>query len=158
MNRDLVKNDVIVLGLGNPLMSDEGIGCLLVEYFLRQSDKFPNVEFLDAGTGGMSLLHLIAERKKVILIDCAYMGTPPGSIKRFTPDEVKSVKALAHQSLHETDILKILGLAKQLKQHPQKVIIFGIEPENIKPGQVLSETLAARIDDYIAVVSQELTL
>jgi len=158
MNRDLVKNDVIVLGLGNPLMSDEGIGCFLVEHFLRQSDKFPNVQFLDAGTGGMSLLHLITERKKVILIDCACMGAPPGSIKRFTPDEVKSVKTLAHQSLHEADILKILDLAKQLKQYPQQVIIFGIEPENINPGQVLSEALTEKMDDYIAVISQELTL
>jgi hydrogenase maturation protease len=152
-----VKKKILVLGLGNPLMADEGIGCRIIERFLTQVDKYPDIDFIDAGTGGMSLLHLIADRRKVILIDCAYMGTKPGTIKRFTPNDVKSIKKLAHQSLHEVDILKVLDLSRQLGQYPDEIIIFGIEPEEIKPKQKLSEILAKKLDDYTAAVSKELS-
>ncbi len=153
-----MKKTIAVLGLGNPLMADEGIGCRIIGQFLTQADKYPDIDFIDAGTGGMSLLHLIAERQKVILIDCAYMGTRPGTIKRFAPDDVQSIKKLAHLSLHEVDILKVLNLAKQLGQYPNEIIIFGIEPETIENQQNLSKTLLQRLNDYAAVISVELNL
>ena len=56
--------------------------------------------------------------------------------------KLKAVKKLAHQSLHEADILKILAMAKQLGQCPEEVVIFGIEPETIEPEQSLSQTIA----------------
>ena len=151
-----MKKTIAVLGLGNPLMADDGIGSHIIERFLTQADKFPDVDFIDAGTGGMNLLHLISARRKVILIDCAYMGTKAGTIKRFTPEQVTSVKQLAHQSLHEADILKVLDLAKQLEQYPAEVVIFGIEPESIKLVQKLSDTVAGKIDCYMASISEEL--
>lgn len=153
-----MRKDTAVLGLGNPLMADEGIGCLIVQQLLTQADKYPNVDFIDVGTGGISILHLIANRHKVILVDCAYMGEKQGTMKKFRPEDVKSIKKLAHQSLHEADIIKILALAKHLKQYPEQVIIFGIEPEKIEPGQNLSKTLKEKLDDYVAEISEELNL
>jgi hydrogenase maturation protease len=152
-----MKKNTVVLGLGNPLMADEGIGGFLIEKFLTCRDDFPDIEFIDAGTGGMSLLHLIADRKKAVIIDCAYMHTPAGTIKRFTPDQVESVKKLAHQSLHEADILKIIDIAKQLGTCPPKIVIFGIEPETIAAEQKLSETLLVKATKYIAAIAKELT-
>ncbi|MHC4466749.1 MAG: hydrogenase maturation protease [Planctomycetota bacterium] len=113
-----MKKETIVLGLGNPLMSDEGIGVYIINEFLKQKDKFPLVDFIDAGTAGLSVIHLLAGRKKAVFIDCAYMETLPGKIKRFTPEDVKSVKSLLHHSLHEADLLKIIECAKQLNQCP----------------------------------------
>ena len=150
--------DIIVLGLGNPLMSDEGIGCRIIECLLAQAEKFPSVDFVDAGTGGLSVLHLIANRKKAIIIDCAYMEMEPGTIKKFQPDEVKTIKKLAHLSLHETDIIKVINLAKMLGQYPKQLIIFGIEPHTIEPQPALSDTLNAKINDYLAAVTEELTI
>ena len=147
--------DVIVLGLGNPLMSDEGVGGFLVESFLARQQDYPHVEFIDAGTAGMSLLHLIANRKKVIFIDCAFMGLEPGSIRKFCPEDVKSVKKLAHQSLHEADLLKIIEISQKLGSSPEEIVIFGIEPLEVKLNMGLSEVLKARMDDYIAVISNE---
>jgi hydrogenase maturation protease len=149
-------NDIVVIGLGNVLLSDEGIGVHLIRQLSNQQDKFPLVEFVDAGTAGMNLLHLIANRKKAIILDCAKMGEKPGTIKRFTADEVVSVKHLAHFSLHEIDILQVLNLSKQLGECPDEVVFFGIEPESLSPGQNLSKTLSAKIDVYIAAVCEEL--
>ena len=151
-----MKNDCIVLGLGNPLMYDEGIGGFLIDRFLENKDSYPNIDFVDAGTGGMSLLHLIADRKKAIIIDCAYMGKTPGTIVKFSPDKVRSVKKLLQYSLHEVDILKVIELAGQLNQCPDEIVIFGIEPEKIELREGPSPILREKIDEYIETIKAEL--
>lgn len=151
-----VAKSSIVLGLGNPLMSDEGIGVRIVERLQKRATQFPEVEFLDAGTGGMNVLHLIANRKKAIIVDCALMGQAPGTICRFAPDDVKSVKQVSHFSLHDVDILKVLELSRQLDECPPEVIIFGIEPEKVEQGTTLSLILAARMGEYVQLVGNSL--
>ena len=151
---------VIVIGLGNPLMADEGVGIVLIEELakLAAADKLPseNIEYYDGGTGGMYLLHSIAERQKVILIDCCLMGAEPGTLKRFTPDDVNSVKQMAHLSLHEVDILNVIKMAKQIGQCPDEIIIFGIEPVKIEAQMHLNDTLGAKISDYIDAIRKEI--
>ncbi len=138
-------------------MSDEGVGGFVVERFIKQAGNYPDVEFVDAGTGGMSILHLIADRRKAILVDCAMMGTSPGTIKKFSPDDVISIKGLRHYSLHEADILRIIELSRQLGEQPKKIVIFGIEPVTVALGQKLSATVAEKISDYIDAIAEELT-
>jgi len=156
MNIDNTKNDIVVLGLGNPLMADEGIGGFLIDRLLEKKDLYPNVDFIDAGTGGMSILYLIAERKKVIIIDCAYMGKVPGTIVRFRPEDVKTVKKLLHYSLHEIDILKVIAFARQLNQCPDDIVMFGIEPEKIELKNSLNQVLLGKIDEYLEILEREL--
>jgi hydrogenase maturation protease len=156
VNGQSQKKDVVVIGLGNVLLSDEGIGVHLVRRLSNQQDKFPTVEFIDASSGGMSVLHLIANRKKTVIIDCAKMGAKPGTIRRFTPDEVQSVKKLSHYSLHEADILQVINLSKQLGECPDEVVFFGIESEVVEPGIGLSETLASKLEHYVSIVCREL--
>jgi hydrogenase maturation protease len=151
-----VAKEIIVLGLGNPLMSDEGIGIYVVERLQKQTAKFPDVEFIDAGTGGMAVLHLIANRKKAVIIDCALMGQTPGTIRRFTPDDVKSVKQVSHFSLHDIDILKVLELSRQLEECPPEVVIFGIEPAKVEQGNTLSPELEDRIGEYVQLINHSL--
>ncbi len=151
-----MKKAVIVIGLGNTLMSDEGVGVRVVQRLLDFAGRFPLVDFIDAGTGGMSILHLIRGKDKAIFIDCARMGEKPGVIRKFTPQEIKSTRILAHQSLHEADLIKVIDLAGQLGQCPARIVIFGIEPELIEPGTGLSETLAGKLEHYVSVVCGEL--
>lgn len=151
-----MRNQTVVLGLGNPLMADEGIGNELAELLPSTSGQCPGVDFIDAGTGGMALLYHFEGRKKVIIIDCAFMGEEPGTIKRFTPDQVKTVKKLAHLSLHEVDILKVIELAKQLNQCPEEIIFYAIEPEKIAQQQHLSKTLQNKLGEYVKQIQTEL--
>ncbi len=151
-----LQRSTVVLGLGNPLMTDEGIGVYLAERLMEFASEHPAVEFVDAGTGGLSILYLIEGRCKAVLIDCAFMDEPPGMIRRFTPDQVQSTKVLAHQSLHEADLMRIITLARELGQAPDEIIIFGIQPERVEPGLGLSRTLMERIDEYVSTVLQEL--
>lgn len=151
-----LRTSTVVLGLGNPLMADEGIGVRLVVQLSRLAAERPDVEFLDAGTGGLAVLHHIQGRRKAVFIDCAYMGEEPGAIRRFTSEEVHSSKVLAHQSLHEADLLRILEMSQQLGQAPDEVVIFGIQPQRIEPAMELSPVLEDRMDEYLAVLLKEL--
>lgn len=151
-----MKKPVVVLGLGNPLMGDEGTGVYLVEQLGRFAAEQPSVDFIDAGTGGLSVLHYVEGRRKAVIIDCAFMDEEPGVIRRFTPEEVRSRKVLAHQSLHEADLMRILEMARQLGQVPEQVILFGIQPERVEFGHGLSPTLMHRTNEYIALILHEL--
>ncbi len=151
-----MRKEIVVLGLGNEVMSDEGIGVKILRRFEEHSEAYPEVDFLDAGTGGVSVVHMIAERKKAVLIDCAKMGSAAGTIKRFTPADVKSVKELSDFSLHETDLLKVISLSETLGTCPGEIVIFGIEPEKIEPGGKISKSLSDNIEGYIALISKYL--
>lgn len=149
-------NDTVVLGLGNPLMADEGIGIAIIEKLNESEGDFPGVDFIDAGCGGMTLLSYLENRKKAVIIDCAFMGTEPGTIKRFTPQEVTSVKKLSHHSLHEVDILKVIELADKLGSCPDDVVFFAIEPESVDQQDSLTKTVYSRLGEYIRIIQDEI--
>jgi hydrogenase maturation protease len=152
-----MKKSTVVLGLGNPLMADEGIGVYLLERLAEQAARYDDVDFIDAGTGGMSVLHLIDGRAKAVFIDCAFMDEEPGTLRRFTPEDVRSTKVLAHQSLHDADLLHILTLAEQFGQRPDDVVIFGIQPEVVETRQEISKALLDRAEDYLGEILAELS-
>ncbi len=87
---------------------------------------------------------------------CAQMNAEAGKIKRFTPDNVRSVKKLSNYSLHEADILQVINLSRQLGECPEKIIFFGIQPESLQPGQNLTKTLCGKIDAYTSEIRKEL--
>ena len=148
---------IVVIGLGNPLMADEGIGVRVVERLAARAAEFPGVQFLDAGSSGMVALHAMAGRRKAVFVDCALMGEPPGTIRRFTPEQATSLKKMPGLSLHEGDLFSILALSKQLGEAPAEIVIFGIQPASLEPMPGLSETLAARLAEYEAAILAEIS-
>jgi hydrogenase maturation protease len=151
-----MKKPTVVVGLGNALMGDEGIGTEIVWRLSERSARHPSAEFVDAGTGGLTILHLMEGRRKAVFVDCALMETAPGTVRRFTPEEVRSTKVLVHQSLHEADLIRVIDMARQLDQAPEEIVLFGIQPERVELRQGLSETLTIRLEEYIALVLKEL--
>lgn len=148
----------LVVGLGNPLMSDEGIGIRILEQISREAADFPDVDFLDLGTGGMNLLHAMDGRDAVLIVDCAKMGEAPGTVRCFRPDEVRTRKEMASVSLHEADPVSLLDLAGRIGMTRPNVRIIGIQPKSIAPGDSLSPELAARMDEYTEAVRREIRM
>jgi len=146
--------EILVAGLGNPLLGD-GVGVHVIRELERRAAEYPQVEFADLGTGGMKALHVMAGRRKVIFVDCALMGEAPGTIRRFTDGEVRSRKEMPRLSLHESDLLEVIELSGRIGERPKEVIIFGIEPADVSPGEDLSPTLQRRVDDYVLAVLTE---
>ena len=150
------RKDVVVVGLGNLLMTDEGAGLHVIYGLMAMSEHIGHVDFIELGSSALSLVHAIAGRQKAILIDCACMDQPAGTICRFTPEDVISNKATADFSLHEGDLLGELELSRQLGEYPNEVIIFGIQPKSMLPGEDLSPELRERLESYIEIIAKEL--
>lgn len=156
MSERKTRKEIIVGGIGNPLMSDEGVGIHVIHQLTAETEYSNIVDFVDLGSSAMNVIHGIAGRKKAILIDCARMGEPIGTIKRFSPEEVISSKDLNHLSLHEGDLLDALALSQKLGECPEDVVIFGIQPDIITFGEELSPSLRERLPEYTRTVIQEL--
>jgi hydrogenase maturation protease len=135
-----------VIGIGNTLRRDDGIGIILIEKLLEQKEKFPEeIEFIDGGTGGMNLLHLLANFDSVLIVDAVNFGGQPGETRVFTLDEIESKKISVKMSTHESDFLKIIQISKQLKECPEKIFIFGIQPKDTSHGKNLSVELEKKL-------------
>ena len=146
---------IAVIGMGNPLMSDEGIGVRLIAR-LQKTELPETVDVLDLGTSGMNVLHELEGREKVIFVDCTMMGEPPGTIRRFTPDDVTTRKTQPRLSVHEGDLLHTISLARRLGTCPSDVVIFGIEPKSIDFGENLSPELTDRLEEYDEAIRAEI--
>ncbi len=145
------RNKTAVIGLGNYLLGDEGAGMHAVE-LLRDKMDGQKVDIVDAGTPGMNLLHQFEERKKVIFIDAGNLGLKPGEYKRFTPDQVNSLKKNKGYSLHEFDLISFLDQASELKKTEGiEIVIYGIQAAEVRMSEKLSKTvensLAALVSD-----------
>lgn len=149
-------NPVVVISLGNPLMSDEGVGPRVLEALSARANDFPGVDFVDAGTSLLGAVHSMAGRRKAALVDCAVMGAEPGALRRFTPAEVASRKAGPGFSLHEGDLLSAIDLSRRLGECPPEIVLFGIQPASMEMGERLSPVLEAKLGEYVAAVCSEL--
>jgi hydrogenase maturation protease len=151
-----VTKEILVAGLGNALMSDEGVGIAVLERLREMAQRFPRAEFVDLGAAAMRVVHVLAGRRKAVFIDCAFMDEDVGVIRRFTPEQVRSHKVMAGISLHEGDLLEVIELARAVGHCPEDIVIFGVQPASLAPGEALSPALASRLDEYVEAVAAEL--
>jgi len=149
---------VLIICLGNPLMKDEGIGIRLASELTAHLTDNPDVEVMDLGTGGFSVIHTIEGREKIIFVDCAIMEQPPGLICRFTPEQVSSKKVRMRYSVHEGDLLNTIDLSRRLGQCPDDIVIFGIEPMEISHNEGLTSELENNIRQYVQTILKELNI
>ena len=148
-----MRKKKLVLGLGNPLVGDEGVG---VEVVSRLLDiKLPSdVEILDGGTGGISILHMLEGREEIIVIDCADFGGKPGEIREFTPEKIVGLDD--HPlSLHHLDLKGVLDLGEKLG-FSYDVKIIGIQPKEIKFEMRLSKEVEAAVEKVVEMIKNGL--
>ena len=145
---------ILVLGVGNILLSDEGVGVRVVE--AMQQMKMPeNVEVLDGGTASMALLDTLRDRDRVIVIDAVKGNHHPGTIYRFTPADISVQREIA-TSLHQLDLLDALAQLEFLGRPPRDVVLYGIEPKDIGLSLELTPEVRAAIPRVIELVLSEL--
>ena len=141
---------VLILGVGNILLRDEGVGVRLVEA-MGDLSLPDGVELLDGGTSGVDLIDDVADRDKVIVVDSVCADVEPGTILRFGLDELVA-KAGQMLSLHELGLLETFMAAGQLGCAPREVVIFGVQPADVAPGLELSGTVARLVPRLVELV------
>ena len=145
----------VVIGLGNPLMGDDGLGLVVLERLRREYAVPTDVELIDGGTWGMNLLPVIEDAGRVILIDAIDVGTAPGTPIRL--ERARLPRYLATKiSPHQVDLRDVLGLAELRGTLPNDTIALGLQPKRVALGNQLSDVLSCRVDDLVTLVVQEL--
>jgi hydrogenase maturation protease len=147
------RRPILILGIGNILLKDEGIGVRIIEA-MQKMEIPPDIELCDGGTAGADLVDLIADRRKVIIVDAADADVPPGTMVKMRPEDLARPED-AEISLHDFALAQTLFMTEQLKCTPKETVILGIRPFEINYGTELSPGLAGLIDSYIRAILSE---
>ena len=151
-----MKNkNILVLGVGNLLLSDEGVGIHVVSQ-LRNMHLAPNVEVIDGGTRSFELIEHFRNRKKVIIVDAVNdASAEPGTVFRFTPDDAE-LQWFPAFSAHQLSLYELLNFAQQLEPPPE-IIVYGIVPKETKKLSThLSRKVKRRIHRIISEIFKEI--
>ncbi len=145
----------LVLGLGNILLSDEGVGVHVVR-LLRERYQFPQeVEILDGGTLGLDLLPYVEDADRLLMVDAVQMDAPPGTVARLEGEEVPAALSLKY-SPHQMGVSDLLAAARLMGRYPAELILWGIQPASLDVGLELSPAVAAQVETVIQNVLAEL--
>ena len=147
--------DILVLGIGNVLLTDEGIGVRTLKEMERRFSFPANVELLDGGTSGIELLRHIRNRDCLIIIDAMKCGQAPGTVVRVEGEDVPAAFR-TRISPHQLGLSDLLAAAMLTDELPKKLVLFGVEPESIDIGLDLTDTVEASLGGLIGAVADEL--
>jgi hydrogenase maturation protease len=142
----------LVLGLGNLLLADEGVGVHVALRLLEERRRDDSV-VLDVGNALLDAMPAIAAAERVIVVDAMKGGGPPGTVYRLSLDECANANAIA--SVHGFDLTSVLHMVG--RDEAPEVVVIGIEPELISWSTELSEPVADAMPDVLAAVQRELT-
>lgn len=147
---------LLVLGVGNILLMDEGIGVHAIYEFWKERENWDEalVDFIDGGTFTQDLFYLFEEYENILVLDVVRAGQVPGTIFSLEEDHLrKEEKQML--SLHDIDLLDSLGMA-QMRGHRPYLRVIGIEPEKIDWGTELTPTLAAAFPSFLSAARKHI--
>ena len=145
---------ILLLGVGNALQMDDGIGVRAVER-LMDMDLPDAVEPVDGGIAGLDLLKVISGRKILIVIDAVDGGMKPGTIYRFTPEEIDG-GSFRMDSLHQIGLLETLRMARLTNDAPDQTVVIGIQPETVDWGLSLTKSLSESLPKVVSTALDEI--
>jgi hydrogenase maturation protease len=144
---------ILVLGIGNILLRDDGLGVRAVEA-MRQMDLPQEIELVDGGTAGANLLDIMCDRQKVIVVDAMDAGAAPGTIVRMTLEDLASRRAPVFSS-HEFSLLETVAMAQHLSAAPAELVLIGVQPQEWSAGDRLTPAIQSALPQVIEKVLNE---
>ncbi len=148
---------ILVLGVGNILLGDEGTGVRVIEKLEDEYIFSENVTLYDGGTVGLRLLDPISDSDFVIVVDIVRGGGSPGTIYRI-PEKDLPKKIPYKSSLHELNLVETLVYAEELGKKPEEAIVIGIEPGDWTSWSTeLTEPVRNRMEQIVAAVLEEVS-
>jgi hydrogenase maturation protease len=144
----------LVIGLGNPLMGDDGVGLAALEH-LRDDWLLDRVELADGGTWGMSLLPMIEDAERLLLVDAIANGQQPGEIVVLGRDRLP-IYLTRKLSPHQVDLSDVLSAAELRGNLPVETMAIGVQPCRVALGTELSPVVQQAVDPLVCVVVSQL--
>ena len=136
---------VLVLGVGNPLMSDDGVGQRVLAVLSARHPALDGVEYLDAGTLGLMLLPRVEQCDALLALDAAHLSGAPGEVRVFEGTELDAFLRTARCSVHELGLRDLFDAARLTDALPARRALVGVQPEQLGWGMVLSPAVATAV-------------
>lgn len=138
---------ITVMGVGNLIMGDDGIGLALLERLSQQRDD-SRITYVDGATGGMELLPVVQDATRLLILD-AVAGATPGAVVSLSGDQVPRLLA-SKLSPHQVGLLDLFAAARMLGTEPEAVSVVGIVPENVDLALEMTPVVIAALDEAVA--------
>lgn len=147
----------VVLGVGSPLMGDDGLGVSVVDELREARPRDPDIAFLDGGTWGMQVLPFIEQAERLLIVDAVKAGAEPGTLIRLQGDEVPRH---LHQKLspHQIELGEVLAVAQLRGLLPGDLVVLGIEPARIELHEGLSDPVRGTVPELLEAVEAQLVV
>lgn len=143
----------LVLGIGNTLLSDEGVGVHAIQYLQQHHADVPGTEYIDGGTLSFTLAGLIEQARNLIVIDATQLHARPGTVRTYVGDEMDAfLNRNRKSSVHEVSLMDLLSIAALAEQLPPQRALVGIQPQIIDWGESPSAHVQAAIPHACAQV------
>ncbi len=142
--------NTLVLGIGNILLSDEGVGVHLLHY-LQQHYQFESVEFIDGGTLSFTLAIAIENTEQLIVLDAAQWHEPPGTIRCLQDEAMDVFLSKPSLSVHEVSLVDLLNIARLTGRFPKRRALIGIQPETLSWGT----TATTQVTQALPIAAQQ---
>jgi hydrogenase maturation protease len=150
-----VATRTVVLGVGNILLADEGVGVHAVEALRADYQVPPGLQLIDGGTSAMELLEDLEGLDLLIVIDAVRAGRLPATLIRLSGDQVP-VFFRARLSPHQVGLAEVLATLDLLGHSPRETVVLGVEPVSLETRLGLTEPVAARLPELMQAVVDEL--
>lgn len=149
--------NILVLGVGNLVMGDDGVGVRVVQRIQREYRMPGHVEIMDGGTLGLDILPRLDGVGRLLMVDAVETGHGPGTCVRLAGEEIPLV--LENRiSPHQMGIRDLLGVARLIGSLPQEIVLIGVQPGNIEMGTELTPDVKAKVDVMLSNTLKELEI
>lgn len=145
---------ILVLGIGNTLLTDEGVGIVAMRELETRFGKHEDMEFLDGGTLSFTLAVPISECNALLVIDAAELGAAPGTVRSFVGDEMDRFLGENHKSsVHEVGLLDLRSISLLTGHWPEQRALIGVQPEVVGWGETLTSLVAAAMPEVCKIAA-----
>ncbi len=144
-------NKITILGIGNTLFSDEGVGIHLLPILEEVLNEFSNIEIIEGLTDGMRLLGPVEDAENLIIIDAINAGKKGGTIVSIYGDDIPAYFGVK-MSIHQLGFQEVLLAAKMRERYPKNIVMFGMQPTSLELGVELSEINQKKLPELAQAV------
>jgi hydrogenase maturation protease len=145
-----------ILGIGNILMGDDGLGPYVIQMLMSRFDFPDHVELVDGGTPGLDFLPYISHARSVIVLDTVSSKGNPGEIKIYRDREIIGSAPPPRMSPHQPGLRESLMATELTDASPQEMVLIGVVPETVEQGTTLSPPVQSAVQNVIDTVLEEL--
>jgi hydrogenase maturation protease len=148
-----VKSGLLVLGVGNTILTDEGVGPWVVDRLRELNPEVHGVTWMDGGTLSFSIAADVEDAEHLIVVDATELKSPPGTVKVFVDEEMDRMLGGHGRSIHEVGLLDLMSMSRLTGRLPTRRALVGIQPEIVDWGTEPSTAVGAAMPEAAGAVA-----